>query len=115
MSCMLKISNVMTQEATMSDRSSESLCRHTGNNFSPKTPKKFTTLEINILGLNGSEVPSSSFYRSQACPRGKNLSHSNALLLLASCNKEERFFSNYFQFYVLLLSLDGGNFNDAIG
>jgi hypothetical protein len=81
----------MTQGATASNRRSESLYGHTGNNFSPEPPKKFTTLEINVSELNGSEVLSSSFYRSQACPRGKNLLRSNAVLLVASCNKEETF------------------------
>jgi len=81
----------MTQEATMSNRRSESQCGHTGNHFSPEPPKKFTTLEINVSGLYGTEVPFSSFYRSEVCPRGKNLLHSNAVLAVASRNKEEKF------------------------
>jgi hypothetical protein len=75
----------------VSNRRSKSLCGHTGNNFTPEPPKKFTALEINISGHNGSELLSSSFYGSQTCPGGKNLLHSNTVLLVASCNKEESF------------------------
>jgi len=60
LSSLLKISIVMTQGAIVSNRRSESLYGHTGNIFTPK-PKKFTTLETNVSGINGCEASSLSF------------------------------------------------------